>query len=560
MTAAIGARLAQALLASQRIDADQLDIALAEQQRHGLSLADALVQLGFVAERDMCGALAELLGLCSVDVRMAEPEPEALAMLPAQHARQLCVLPLRYQPQARTLCVAMARPTDLRAQDQLIAISQGQVAHIDPMLASETDLLQALDRCYGPPLSLDSVLREWRERADQAADDAPAVKLADALIHDAVRQGASDIHLEPEARFVRLRYRVDGVLRPVRSLQQAHWPALLVRLKVMSGLNIAEQRAAQDGRMSLTVSGREVDIRVACLPTLHGENLVLRIFDRGRGLPALAQLATPAQRAQLAQMLARPHGMLLVTGPTGAGKTTTLYAMLAQLNRSEVNIMTLEDPVEYVLPMVRQTPLNDTVKLDFASGVRALMRQDPDIILVGEIRDEATASMALRAAMTGHLVLSTLHTHSALGALPRLLDLRASPDLLAGNLIGVIGQRLLRLLCPDCRAPIAADARARLLLGPDCERAALHQAVGCPRCAHSGYRGRQAVLEILPIDAELDALIGQGAPLDALRRHAQLQGFAPLADAARALALSGRTSLDEALRVVDLPPHRADED
>ena len=221
MTAAIGARLAQALLASQRIDADQLDIALAEQQRHGLSLADALVQLGFVAERDMCGALAELLGLCSVDVRMAEPEPEALAMLPAQHARQLCVLPLRYQPQARTLCVAMARPTDLRAQDQLIAISQGQVAHIDPMLASETDLLQALDRCYGPPLSLDSVLREWRERADQAADDAPAVKLADALIHDAVRQGASDIHLEPEARFVRLRYRVDGVLRPVRSLQQA---------------------------------------------------------------------------------------------------------------------------------------------------------------------------------------------------------------------------------------------------------------------------------------------------------------------------------------------------
>ena len=560
MTAAIGARLAQALLASQRIDADQLDIALAEQQRHGLSLADALVQLGFVAERDMCGALAELLGLCSVDVRMAEPEPEALAMLPAQHARQLCVLPLRYQPQARTLCVAMARPTDLRAQDQLIAISQGQVAHIDPMLASETDLLQALDRCYGPPLSLDSVLREWRERADQAADDAPAVKLADALIHDAVRQGASDIHLEPEARFVRLRYRVDGVLRPVRSLQQAHWPALLVRLKVMSGLNIAEQRAAQDGRMSLTVSGREVDIRVACLPTLHGENLVLRIFDRGRGLPALAQLATPAQRAQLAQMLARPHGMLLVTGPTGAGKTTTLYAMLAQLNRSEVNIMTLEDPVEYVLPMVRQTPLNDTVKLDFASGVRALMRQDPDIILVGEIRDEATASMALRAAMTGHLVLSTLHTHSALGALPRLLDLRASPDLLAGNLIGVIGQRLLRLLCPDCRAPIAADARARRLLGPECERAALHQAVGCPRCAHSGYRGRQAVLEILPIDAELDALIGQGAPLDALRRHAQLQGFSPLADAARALALSGRTSLDEALRVVDLPPHRADED
>ncbi|MFO1234044.1 MAG: GspE/PulE family protein [Rivihabitans pingtungensis] len=455
---ALAARLGDTLLARGWLDADQLDIAQAE-VRAGRPLEQALAQLGFVPDGVLRDTLAELLGLDSLEARALVADSTALAVVPAHWARQLRVLPLRYAPANQTLTIASARPADLRAHDQLVAASQGQVARVHVQLADEADILQALDRAYGAPDTLSAVLTEWR--SGQQDGEAPAVRLAQALIEDAARLGASDIHLEPEAGFVRIRYRIDGVLRPARSLRKAHWPPLLVRLKVMGGLNIAEQRAPQDGQLSMQVAGRTLDIRVACLPTLHGENLSLRLFDRARGLPTLASLTTATQHAQLTRMLARPEGMLLVTGPTGAGKTTTLYAMLAHLNDSTVNIMTLEDPVEYPLPMVRQTPVNEALKLDFASGIRALMRQDPDILLVGEIRDEATARMAFRAAMTGHLVLSTLHAHSALGAIPRLLDLGVGPDMLAGNLIGVVGQRLVRALCPACRQPVPTDSRAR---------------------------------------------------------------------------------------------------
>lgn len=547
---ALAARLGEALLARGWLDADQLDIAVAEHRRHGQPLEQALAQLGFVPDGVLRGVLAELLGLASLDAHALCAEPAALAVMPAHWARQLRVLPLSYVPATQTLTIASARPADLHAQDQLIAASQGQVARVCVQLAGEADILQALDRAYGAPDTFGAILTEWR--AGRQEGEAPAVRLAQALIEDAARQGASDIHLEPEAGFVRIRYRIDGVLRPARSLRKEHWPPLLVRLKVLGGLNIAEQRAPQDGQLSLQAAGRTLDIRVACLPTLHGENLSLRLFDRARGLPTLSSLCHPVQHAQLTRMLARPEGMLLVTGPTGAGKTTTLYAMLAHLNDSAVNIMTLEDPVEYPLPMVRQTPVNEALKLDFASGIRALMRQDPDILLVGEIRDEATARMAFRAAMTGHLVLSTLHAHSALGAIPRLLDLGVGPEMLAGNLIGVVGQRLVRTLCLACRQPTPADARARRVLGAAVESATLYRPHGCPLCRHDGHRGRVPVLEILDIDSELDAMIGRRAPLAELRRHARQQGFQPLAEAMRARVLAGEVALDEALRVVDL--------
>ena len=552
---ALAARLGDTLLARGWLDADQLDIAQAE-VRAGRPLEQALAQLGFVPDGVLRDTLAELLGLDSLEARALVADSTALAVVPAHWARQLRMLPLRYAPANQTLTIASARPADLRAHDQLVAASQGQVARVHVQLADEADILQALDRAYGAPDTLSAVLTEWR--SGQQDGEAPAVRLAQALIEDAARLGASDIHLEPEAGFVRIRYRIDGVLRPARSLRKAHWPPLLVRLKVMGGLNIAEQRAPQDGQLSMQVAGRTLDIRVACLPTLHGENLSLRLFDRARGLPTLASLTTATQHAQLTRMLARPEGMLLVTGPTGAGKTTTLYAMLAHLNDSTVNIMTLEDPVEYPLPMVRQTPVNEALKLDFASGIRALMRQDPDILLVGEIRDEATARMAFRAAMTGHLVLSTLHAHSALGAIPRLLDLGVGPDMLAGNLIGVVGQRLVRALCPACRQPVPTDSRARRLLGAAADQAMLYRARGCPLCRHDGHRGRLPVLEILDIDSELDAMIGRRAPLADLRRHAGQQGFIPLAEAMRSRVLAGEVALDEALRVVDLG-HRAGE-
>lgn len=381
----------------------------------------------------------------------------------------------------------------------------------------------------------------------------PVVRLMDSLLADATLKGASDVHFEPEAQFLRIRYRIDGVLRQVRALHLRYWSAMVVRLKVMAGMNIAETRAPQDGRISLSISGCEVDFRSAVQPTIHGENFVLRILDRKRGIVPLDGLGlTDHQLGLLQLMLARPEGIMLVTGPTGSGKTTTLYSILSHLNEEGVNIMTLEDPVEYPMPIIRQTSISDAVKMDFAEGIRSMMRQDPDIILVGEIRDHDTAEMAFRAAMTGHQVYSTLHTSSALGAIPRLLDIGVLPDIMAGNIVGVIGQRLLRKLCQHCREPYAAEEYEARVLGLEAAGACLYRARGCPACHYSGYRGRLAVMEILRMTAGLDELVGRRATLQELKRHALAHGFRTLADDACAKVAAGRTTLEEVARVIDL--------
>jgi type II secretory ATPase GspE/PulE/Tfp pilus assembly ATPase PilB-like protein len=351
-----------------------------------------------------------------------------------------------------------------------------------------------------------------------------------------------------------VRYRVDGVLQQVSTLHKKFWPAMVVRLKVMSGMDITETRAPQDGRISLALGGRSVDFRVAAQPTIHGENLVLRILDRRSGVVPLDDLGLPEDQLTLLKMLmARPEGVILVTGPTGSGKTTTLYSILNYRNDESVNIMTLEDPVEYPFPMIRQTSLGEAVKLDFAGGIRSLMRQDPDIILVGEVRDEATAEMAFRAAMTGHQVYTTLHTNSALGAIPRLLDIGLKPGILAGNIIGIIAQRLVRRLCPHCRAPHEPSAIERRLLGvAEGEPLSVFQARGCDRCGQTGYRGRMALLEIVRFDRELDYALAEGRSLGELREIALAKGFRPLADDGIRRVLAGDTSLEEIARVVDL--------
>ncbi len=286
------------------------------------------------------------------------------------------------------------------------------------------------------------------------------VRLVNALLVDAVKRGASDIHFEPEYAFLRIRYRIDGVLETVRSLHKTYLPGITVRVKVVSGMNIAETRAPQDGRLSLTLNGRPIDFRVSTQPTIYGENIVLRVLDREKSIISLDRMnLTKDTLAKLNLMLARPEGILIVTGPTGSGKTTTLYSLLSQVNDETVNIMTLEDPVEYPLTLMRQTSVNEVARMDFADGIRSIMRQDPDIILVGEVRDKETAEMAFRAAMTGHQVFTTLHTNSALGAFPRLLDIGIQPDIMAGNIIGVIAQRLVRVLCPHCKEAYAPGAR-----------------------------------------------------------------------------------------------------
>jgi general secretion pathway protein E/type IV pilus assembly protein PilB len=327
---------------------------------------------------------------------------------------------------------------------------------------------------------------------------------------------------------------------------------MLVRLKILAGMNIAESRAPQDGRISLALAGREIDFRAAVHPTIHGENFVVRILDRKRGLVALDALGLDAgQLSTLKLMLARPEGLLLITGPTGSGKTTTLYSMLGYRNSEQVNIMTLEDPVEYTLPMVRQTSIAANAKLGFAEGVRSLMRQDPDIVLVGEIRDRDTAEMALRAAMTGHQVFSTLHSNSALRSVPRLLDLGIRAEVLAGNIIGIVAQRLVRRLCTQCRVAFEPDETEQRLLGIG-PGATLYRALGCDDCRHSGYKGRITLVEIVRWTSALDEQIAAGASLGELRRTAREQGFTELADDAVRRILAGITTLEEAGRVVDL--------
>ncbi|MBS0347052.1 MAG: Flp pilus assembly complex ATPase component TadA [Proteobacteria bacterium] len=547
------------------ISQDQLDIALHEQRRGGGLLGQQLVQLGFLSEAVLRDALADALAQTSVDLATQLPDPEALALIPREVASRLKLLPLSYDPARRHLLVATGNSHDSGIRDQLLNLLPVGTG-IETHLAGESEIARAIDQFYGHTLSIDGILHEietgtrdgHRPGATRGEYAQPVVRLIDALLADAVKRGASDIHFEPEAGFLRIRYRLDGLLRQIRVLHKSHWPAMTVRLKVMAGLNIAETRAPQDGRISLQVSGRPVDFRVATQPTIHGENIVLRVLDRHRGIVPLDELGlAPAAFEQLNRMITRPEGLILVTGPTGSGKTTTLYSILNHLNTEHVNIMTLEDPVEYPLAMIRQTAVADAARLDFANGVRAMLRQDPDVILVGEIRDADTARMALQAAMTGHQVYSTLHTNSAVGTIPRLLDIGIQPDILAGNLIGVIAQRLVRRLCPACREAHPASGPEMELLGlpPDQPRPLLHHATGCARCDFQGYRGRLAIIELLRLNPDLDELIARRASpreiLDCARQH----GFSSLAEDGIRRVLEGSTTVEELARVVDLSGH-----
>lgn len=526
----------------------------------GKPLGETLIALGFVEPSRLTEVVAEAVGAETTSLVDILPQAEALALIPKHVAQRHCVFPLRLDGQNR-LYIATADTHDVIAIDQVGALLGPE---IKPhwRLAPRTEILDAIERFYGYDLSIDGILRELETGQIDTAEILrlggsyahPIVRLVSSILTDAVMQKASDIHFGPEPAFLRIRYRIDGVLHEIRSLHISIWSGMLVRLKVLSGMDIAETRAPQDGRISLSVSGRTVDFRAATQPTLHGENFVLRILDRAESINTLDQLGlSPEHRALIEKMLSRPEGILLVTGPTGSGKTTTLYSFLAHLNSPSINIMTLEDPVEYPLPLVRQTSVSQMAKIDFASGIRSLLRQDPDVILVGEIRDSDTAEMAFRAAMTGHQVLSTLHTNSALRSIPRLIDLGVHRDVMAGNIIGIIAQRLVRKLCPDCRRAVAPDDRIRKIYAgagrPVPE--VVYEPVGCPNC-RGGYRGRMALMEIVHFSRTLDDLIVERAPLGRLEAAARAEGFMPIAYDGLARIAQGVTSFEEVARVIDL--------
>ena len=554
-------RMGESLVAQGLITLDQLRIAVKEQKATGLPIGRQLVALGFITEAVVRDQLAHVLGSQSIDLSMVVADPEALTMVPEDFARKQRLLPIAYNAERQVLTIATTDMFNVVALDQLKA-ALGQQVEIDTLLAGEAQLIEYTDLFYGFDLSLDGILREIEtgevdyQSINPETDEytQPVVRLVGALLADAVKRRASDIHFEPEHAFLRIRYRIDGVLEQVRSLHKTYWPGVAVRLKVLSGMNIAETRAPQDGRMSLTLSGRPIDFRVSSQPGIHGENIVLRILDREKSILPLETMGFADQALQELQlMMARPEGILIITGPTGSGKTTTLYSMLAHLNSEEVNIMTLEDPVEYPVTLMRQTSVNETVKLDFANGIRSIMRQDPDIILVGEVRDKETAEMAFRAAMTGHQVFTTLHTNSALGVFPRLLDIGIKPGIMAGNIIGVVAQRLVRLLCPRCKeAYTPEETEARILGWEAAGSPTLYRPKGCPVCDSKGYRGRMALIELLRMDGDLDEMVARDAALHEIRSAALARGYRPLADDGVARVLAGTTSFAEVARVVDL--------
>jgi general secretion pathway protein E/type IV pilus assembly protein PilB len=543
------------------ISEDQLNVAMQEKKASGKMLGETLVELGFISEDQLTSFLAEASGFELFDPKSTIVDGEALALIEKDLALKHNVLPISIDE--NEMQVAMADPYDVVSMDTLRQyIPKGCV--IKPLIATSSVLSEAIDAAYGYASSINAIMAELEEDEDQQdvsklnSEDAyshPIVRLVNALVYDAVKIGASDLHFEPEDNFIRLRYRVDGVLYTAQILHKKHWSGISQRIKIISNLNIADKMSPQDGRFSINIGGHEVDFRVSSLPTVHGENIVLRVLDKSASIMPLEKLGFSDLNMKLIkEAQSRPEGIIIVTGPTGSGKTTSLYSMLNEINDVEVNIQTLEDPVEYSLPMIRQTHVREGI-LEFGDGIKALLRQDPDIIFIGEIRDSITAEMALKAAMTGHQVYTTLHTNDSFGAIPRLLDLGLKPGMIAGAVVSVFAQRLTRLLCPNCKVEYKPDHEECGILGVDPSKPPTifkARQGGCDSCGGQGYKGRVAVAEILSFDEEMDELVARGESKADLKALAVKKGFKTMRDDGIVKVLEGITDLDAISKVVNI--------
>jgi type IV pilus assembly protein PilB len=553
-------RIGDRLVDMGLITNDQLNVALQEKKISGKMLGEVMVDLGFIDEETLSAFLAESSGFELFDPQNTIFDGDALALIEKDQAVKHQLLPVSIK--GDELKVAMADPYDIVAMDALRRhLPKGM--GISPMVCTAKILSEAIDAAYGYASSVKGILEELEEGKEQkdvaslSEDEAfshPIVRLVNALVFEAVKTSVSDLHFEPEENFIRLRYRKDGVLYTAQILHKQHWPGISQRIKIMSGMNIADKLMPQDGRFGLNIGGREADFRVSSLPTVHGENIVLRVLDQSESIMPMEKLGFSEHNLSLIkQSQSKPEGIIIVTGPTGSGKTTSLYSMLNEINDVQVNIQTLEDPVEYSLPMIRQTHVREGV-LEFADGIKALLRQDPDIIFIGEIRDGETAGMALKAAMTGHQVYTTLHTNDSFGAIPRLFDLGLKPGMVAGAIIAIFAQRLTRRLC-GCREEYTATTEECETLGVDPnEPPQIFKARegGCEVCGGSGYKGRTAVVEILTFDEELDELLASGANKAELRALAVKKGFKSMKDDGILKVLEGVTSLDALAKVVDV--------
>ncbi|MHB8256656.1 MAG: GspE/PulE family protein [Acidiferrobacterales bacterium] len=553
-------RIGDLLIEHKIISQEQLNAALAEQKKSGRKLGRVLIENGYLTEDQLLDFLARQLNIPYIDLKRYHLKPEVVHLIPETHARRFRVLAL--EEGRDSLLIGMADPTDIFAYDELARVLRRPLRLA---VVREADLLKAIDLMYrrtdeisGLAQELDQEMSAYDVDLDQLSGaegltDAPVVKLLQTMFEDAVQVNASDIHIEPDERELRIRFRLDGVLRVQTTAERRIASALLSRLKLMAGLDISEKRLPQDGRFNVRVRDKSVDVRLSTLPVQYGESAVMRLLNQTTGVLDLAQLGMPeVLLARFRRMIHSPHGMVLVTGPTGSGKTTTLYGALRELNKPTSKVITVEDPIEYRLPGINQVQVNSKINLTFGRVLRSVLRQDPDIVLVGEMRDQETAEIGLRAALTGHLVLSTLHTNDAVSTPSRLLDMGAAPFLIAASLRGILAQRLVRRICESCSEPLALEPGMRVVaeqeLGRPADGLDFRRGRGCTYCNHTGYHGRIGVYELLEMDDSLVQALHRGDPL-AFAQAAKMQpGFLSLKRSAVELAARGLTTMDQVMR------------
>jgi len=554
-------RIGDILINEGILSPEQLDEALALQKEKKKRLGEILVEEGFISDETMANALCHQLGYARADLQNGRVPDDLLSMFEPDILKKYSAIPYMYDDRnVNVILMAMSDPMDMLAIDDLSMICNRM---IQPVVATPQEIMLAIDKYFGNAEAIKAASDYEQERADLFQEDeidkminddvnnSPIVQLVNSMLEQAVRQRTSDIHIEALERNVRVRYRIDGALFERMTYNIKLLPAIVARLKVIGGMDISEKRKPQDGRITTFVDGREYDIRVSILPTVYGEKTVMRITNKGNLTRDISELGfNDEERKVFTHILKNPHGIILVTGPTGSGKSTTLYTALSELNTEDVNIITVEDPVEANVAGINQVQTNVKAGLTFASALRSILRQDPDIIMIGEIRDGETASIAVQASITGHLVVSTLHTNSAASTVSRLADMGVESYLIADSVVGIIAQRLVRRLCPRCKEKRLANADELEVLGfePDAQ-VEIHVPVGCPNCDNSGYRGRIGVYEIMEVSNDVKRIIARGGDADQIKEAALKNGMNTLRMSATRYVLDGITSVSEMIKV-----------
>ena len=556
-------RIGDLLVEAGAITEEQLQEALAKQKEEGGRIGNVIMDMGFISRELLITVLTTQMGIDFVELRSVKIDENVLKLIPEKLVTQHKIMPIGLaDDNPNILRLAMADPMDLAAVDD-VAISSG--LQVEPVLAFDDDISECVGKYYGSAQAMEAAEQFRMEQASgeltdeevdmmkEDIDNSPIVLLVNQILEGGVRQRASDIHIEPMETYVRVRYRIDGALKQVMTYDYSLAAAISARIKIVGGMDIAEKRKPQDGRITIMVDRREFDVRVSVLPTVYGEKIVMRLTSKeGLTKPKSGLGFSPEEIEVFDGILSNPHGIILVTGPTGSGKSTTLYTSLSELNTEDVNIITVEDPVEANIDGINQVQVNVKAEMTFAAALRSILRQDPDIIMIGEIRDGETAQIAVQAAITGHLVVSTLHTNSAASTVTRVIDMGIEPYIIGDALVGVIAQRLVRRLCNSCKEPRLAEDNEKEILGvtdPD-EDVVIYEPVGCPLCNETGYSGRIGVYEMMPVSHDLQAVISKGATADVIEEQALKEGMTTLKMGAARHVMNGITSIEEMKKIV----------